>query len=276
MSYRGKYKVNYVIATYSGITRLTKHDDKKLKKNELHIHLRQLQKLHHHLSQITIMKPKLTHETSYDTYYDIDEYISDFKKYKVLKHDGPAKIRPKVVVVECENYGYSYGQYLVAYDKYQSEFNYTIHTECDYCPAVDDFDEIMVNLFNERCPNRIGVLSTQIQYKHPNHMAGIYITTPETYKRVYDTYESPISQLYKLYKLGDAGGSCQVSNSLLFTNSGIPILESIDVYSWPYWKHRAIKYYGKQHTPMFMPIELMKQTMFTDYNMLWKDILPSI
>ena len=92
-------KINYVISTYAGRGKRT--HSHPLPKNVLKAHIDQLSIIDNNLSQITIMKPKS--EIFYNEYYAIEEEI------KTL---GDVVVK----IVECENYGYSPGQFLKAFE----------------------------------------------------------------------------------------------------------------------------------------------------------------
>lgn len=62
----------------------------------------------------------------YQGYYDID---SIKQKYSI-----------PIVEIDCENFGYSEGQWLKAYEIYRDVFDYYLFIEDDYCIHHRDAD----------------------------------------------------------------------------------------------------------------------------------------
>ena len=234
-------KTNYVIATYNG----------KCKRNHiapapeyvLQAHLYQFVKYDHNLSQITIMKP--TSENYYKGYYDLDTIISLI--------DIPVKI------VECENYGYSCGQYLKAYELFP-DFDQYIFVEDDYCPNMDNFDQILQNIYKTKFNNNIGVLCSLVQgssrYKeektYPIHWEGAIYINKQTLEKLYkadkwnndprswmDKIDSTIDNEYnwEYIKKKYIGGYYQLTFSHLFTLIGIEHKQYLqdNNLQFPYW-----------------------------------------
>jgi hypothetical protein len=122
-------KTNLVISTYAAQYSIV-NKQKYLKYN-----LSLLNKIKTNLTQITIMKPKINenHE-AYIDYYNFDEIdISNIKE--------------KIVIIECENIGISYGQFITAIQN-NLDFDYHLFTEDDYIVFTDYFEEYMINELN--------------------------------------------------------------------------------------------------------------------------------
>ena len=88
-------KTNLVISTYGAKYSIIN------KKNYLQYNLSLLNKINTNITQITIMKPKINknHETYHD-YYNFDNI-------------NISNIKDKIKIIECENIGISYGQFLI-------------------------------------------------------------------------------------------------------------------------------------------------------------------
>jgi hypothetical protein len=118
-------KINYIIATWSGVR--VKPDNEDYYVNVLKNHINHLNTIKNDITQITIMKPINDFNNSY---YDI-EYASIIK------------------FIECENQFQSYGQWLFGMKLLINEFDYFILVEDDYVPATPNFDKKLVNIYNE-------------------------------------------------------------------------------------------------------------------------------
>jgi hypothetical protein len=127
-------RVNVVITTYAGNYSIVD------KRNYLKYNLTLLNKIKTNVAQITIMKPKVNIEHSeYLDYYDLDSIdISNIKN--------------RIKIIECENSGISYGQFLNAAINY-SEFDYYIFVEDDYVIFMDYFEEYLVSELNKKPEN---------------------------------------------------------------------------------------------------------------------------
>lgn len=136
---RIKNKVNYVIATFGDVRGSSSADPEinreYLKDYSYYLreHLKQLDKLKHNLSQITIVVNKLEYES--ESFIDYIDEISTSRKYKVLR-------RPS-------NEGISYGAYSYAYDTCGDDFDYYFFIEDDYIPVMNNFDKIFIKCFKE-------------------------------------------------------------------------------------------------------------------------------
>ena len=225
-------KINYVIATYNGkCNRSMKSIPSP--KDILKKHLEKVLSLQtKYITQITIMQAES--ENFYEGYYDIQDIID--------KSSIPIKTIP------CENYGYSCGQWMKCYEIYKNEFDYYIFLEDDYCGNFDNFDELLVNTYNEKFESScggIGLLAGHIiKIKGiPDHWSGSLIISSKTMEYLYSQYESlsigytPREYLdlinnntLKKYGIrgsvnnirkGYIGGYYQVGFSVLFTIAGI-------------------------------------------------------
>jgi hypothetical protein len=239
--------INYIIATYNG----------KCKRNHtypnvqdvLKIHLEQLHLLKHSLTQITIMKAKSTNY--YKDYYDIKEIIGKFNI--------------TVIEIECENYGYSEGQWMLAYEMFKNDFDYFMFVEDDYCPNIDNFDNVLMNIYKQKFVDGIGLLCSLVQgtknYKKeknslPIHWEGSVLANKKTMKHLYsfpkwegnprkwlDLIDTSVDDGYDWHSIKQhyVGAYYQLTFSHLFTLSGIEHKDYLDVVnnleelSLPYW-----------------------------------------
>jgi len=238
--------INYVIATYNGKCRRTHQSP--LPENVLQCHLNKILTLKNNLSQITIMKAKSIN--FYKNYYDIDKIIKE--------------INIPVVIIECENFGYSLGQWLKAYEIYKNKFDYYLFIEDDYCPGMNNFDEILINCYREKFTDNIGLLCSLVEgsfnYKYaggyPIHFEGNVLLNNQTLEQLYkfprwngeprkwlDLINKSIDPNFnwEQQRNGYIGGYYQVTFSHLFTLSGIKHEDYLDIeynnylLQFPYW-----------------------------------------
>ena len=119
-------KINLVISSYAAKYSVVD------KKNYLKYNLSLLNKINTDITQITIMKPRINVDhMEYVNYYNFDSIdISN------IKH--------KIVIMECENIGISYGQFFTAI-KHNLDFDYHIFLEDDYTGFMDNFEQCLVD-----------------------------------------------------------------------------------------------------------------------------------
>jgi hypothetical protein len=119
-------KTNLVICTYGAKYGVMN------KENYLKLNLTLLNKINTNISQITIMKPKI----------DIQHF--EYPDYYNFENIEISNIKNKIKIIECENIGISYGQFLTAITS-EKEFDYHIFVEDDYIFFKDYFEEYMIN-----------------------------------------------------------------------------------------------------------------------------------
>ena len=258
-------KINYVIATFNGkCKRQHKHP---LPKDVLKCHLKKILSLKNNLSQITIMKASLSN--FYPDYYDITSIIQT--------SNIPIK------VIECENFGYSEGQWLKAYEIHKNDFDYYLFIEDDYCPNMENFDEILIDCYKKKFSKNIGLFCSLVEgtknYKnedgYPIHFEGGVVLNKETLEKLYqfpkwqgnprkylDLIDNSIDPDYnwQQQRKGYIGGYYQLTFSHLFTLSGIQhedyldIKYKTDLLQFPYWSDQnnniggKIRFYNKGDT----------------------------
>ena len=249
-------KINYVIATFNGkCNRQHKHP---LPKDVLKCHLDKIVSLNNNLSQITIMKASSSN--FYSDYYDIDSIIQT--------SNIPIK------VIECENFGYSEGQWLKAYEIHKNDFDYYLFIEDDYCPNIENFDKILIDCYKKKFSKNIGLLCSLVEgskdYKnkggYPIHFEGGVVLNKETLENLYqfpkwngnprkylDLIDKSIDNSFNWnhQRKGYIGGYYQLTFSHLFTLSGIQhedyldIKYKTDLLQFPYWSDQTNNIGGK-------------------------------
>ena len=229
-------KINYIIATFEGVCK-RKHT-KPLPENVLKEHLKTLLKFKHNLSQITIMKP-VCNKKKYKKYYDLDDLVKQF--------NIPVKI------INCDNYGYSNGQWIKAYES-DKKFDYYILMEDDYCFNMNNFDNKFIECYNEKFNNNIGFLSCYISRRNTRyikHYSGAILLSNKTWKKVYLKYNNLYKSLdlmtnknhkcFDLIKRQYIGSYYQLSFSFLFTLADIKHDDIMDKYNFIYWNDKSFK-----------------------------------
>ncbi len=239
-------KNNYVIATYNGkCNRLHKYPSPE---DVLKSHLKKILSLKNNLSQITIMKASSTNY--YKNYYNINDIVK--------QSNIPIKI------IECENFGYSEGQWLKAYEIYKNQFDYYLFMEDDYCPNMENFDKILIDCYKNKFSKNIGLLCALVEGssdykntgKYPIHFEGCAFLNKETLCKLYqepkwkgdprkylDLIDKSIDNGYNWEKIRKSyiGGYYQLTFSHLFTLSNIEHEDYLDLKKYnnllqfPYW-----------------------------------------
>ena len=245
-------KTNYVIATYNGRTK--RAHSHPVPADVLKTHLTNLQTSMSSITQVTIMVAKSPNY--YEDYYDIQSVANTFSI--------PVKI------IRCENYGYSMGQWLKAYEIYRNEFDRYIFTEDDYCPGMPSFDKIILDMYLEKFPHQIGILCALVEGSkdfrekggYPIHWEGFVCASAKTLHELYAFHRtSPRELLDKIdsdvcpgfdwgrQRAGYIGGYYQLAFSHLFTLAGIEHEDYLDEgkLQFPYWSDidNQIRFYDK-------------------------------
>lgn len=249
-----KYKINYIIATWNGIRWIkSTNSNKRRKENEqerhkqedvLKIHLEHLVKLKNDITNITIVKP-----------INEDKNNILIKYYDVIEDESIRKNVPNMTTISCKNYGFSYGQWLLAMKQQVDEYDYHILVEDDTVGGIDNFDSKMIELYKELFKDGIGYLcGFAARKKHmPYHAAISYgIISKESIKKLMKYWENnPYDQLGKIYNKKDKkdenktpsiedGGKCQIEFSLILMEAGIPIKDWCEKYVTNFW-HKSDK-----------------------------------
>ena len=247
-------KTNYVIATYNDATK--RRHTHPSPADVLKTHLTNLQTSMSSITQVTIMAAKSPNY--YDNYYDIKSVADKFSI--------------PVNILRCENYGYSMGQWLKAYEKYKNDFDHYIFIEDDYCPGMPNFDKIILNMYLEKFPQQIGILCSLVEGSkdfrekggYPIHFEGVVCVSARTLHKLYAFHSiSPQELLDKIdsdvcpgfywerQRGMYIGGYYQLTFSYLFTMAGIEHEDYLDEgkLQFPYWcDNRGIIFYDKGDT----------------------------
>lgn len=132
--------INYVICSYGGIYNRRFEDGKEYRKNILKKHLEMLNNVENNITQISIMKPKISNNHI---------PIKDYYNFESLNIEN---IKDKIKIIECENQGISYGQFLTCINNDYIEkklYDYYIFNEDDYIPLIDNFDSLFIDEYNK-------------------------------------------------------------------------------------------------------------------------------
>jgi len=124
--------VNLIIATYGGkYYKFNNNLTSSIKENFLKYLLICINNIKTNVTQITIMKPKIDeHNEIIDDYYNFDNL--DLNNIKI-----------KIKIVDCDNFGISYGQYIKSIEL-DKNFDYFIFLEDDYIPFTDYFEKDLI------------------------------------------------------------------------------------------------------------------------------------
>jgi hypothetical protein len=231
--------INYVIASYSGIIKLRKGDETSpyvLQYNLSALFDILLKKkkygIENLISQVTIVCPKPRTEP-YPNFYRKDYWVEQFATHL-----------PNVAIVFMdyvgENKHASYDQWIQAYLKYP-DFDYYMLIEDDYCihPTCVSFDAELVDMYKENFSNDIGYLCSMAgNMGCPTYHAAISngLISGKSFKSLGPDI------LTKYYNVGiQTNNACQISFSLLFTASGIPLADMVNVYQAPFYESSESK-----------------------------------
>lgn len=249
-------KINYVIATYNGKSKRCHKSPHP--KDILKCHIQKVVELNSSISQITIMKANS--ENYYKDYYDVEDIQNTT--------DIPIKI------IDCENFGYSEGQWLKAYEIYKNEFDYYLFMEDDYCPGMNGFDNILLTCYKQKFNENIGLLCALVEgtidYNNkggcPIHWEGCVFINKETLEKLYqepkwkgvprkylDLIDHSIDPNFNWHNIRKSyiGGYYQITFSHLFTLSNINHADYLDInykdnlLQFPYWDDQNNKIGGE-------------------------------
>ena len=171
--------VCYVIATYDGETRTKRSHSCPTASETLKAHIEKLNSLNHNLSEIIVMRADSSDaKVRFPGYYESARAIY------------PSSTRE----IPVENYGYSMGQWLKAYELTRGKHDYYLFTEDDYCPLKDNFDDVFLKIYKSKFPCDIGLLCTLVEGNkmnqatrrgYPIHWSGDIFLSKESLERLY-------------------------------------------------------------------------------------------
>lgn len=137
-------RINYVIATFSGISPRRERVDKGITPSTLQLHLQHLIPLLPSctmVKQITIVRPHVDTHQKYQDYYDISTYVDHIEN----------TIGIPVKIIDINNYttGVSYSQYRHTYSAYP-DFDFYMLLEDDWVPVQHMFDKILLDAWSAK------------------------------------------------------------------------------------------------------------------------------
>lgn len=229
-----KYKINYIIASYNCAQgkRTYSHPEDTLK-----INIRQLKELENDVTQITLMKAANGDKSKYEDYY----FSPEEEAFLNLQ------------TFEVENQGYSNGQWLRGYERRTQEYDYYIFSEDDYCPGFHNFDRVLLELYQKKFENNIGVLANLIQGapKHPMelplHYEGLVMVSRETMEQLYSRHNNPkqfLSYTRPPFVRIMPGGREQVNFITIFRLAEVPLSDTMPDAPFLYWNDCKADEYG--------------------------------
>ena len=128
------YKANYIIATYGyNIESRGKGFNQQI--DYLKIHIKRILENYCYISQISIVIPIDIDKELIDEYYKITDIINNYNI--------------KIKYYWCDNLGYSFGQFLKAFELFDEKFDYYFLIEDDYVPSKKYFDKEIIEYYND-------------------------------------------------------------------------------------------------------------------------------
>lgn len=223
-----KPSVLYTMASWSGSRSEVSFDDSYVER-----HIEQFKKVKNNITQISIGNPFNPSKRT-----EFEEYIKSLK----FANNVP------IVVHDLPNIGRSYGQWARIYERYRTQFDYYIFVEDDYQPVLDDFDSVLIEMYEEKkCGFLCGlVLDETGRYgiEGPKH-AGITngIASSKVLEKVRDHF------CCLPHDMGDyANGQILFSNGFLEVGESIEEYIDTDEYRSLYYDHsNNIRVYGKNN-----------------------------
>ena len=253
---------HYIIASYPGkkgslcrdrLVDVYPHPELYLRKN-----LEHLLKIEHNITQITIMKAKPALGTSiWPNFYNVDDLLVQFKC--------------PIEMVDCPNFGLSYGQYFEAYQrdrKLGREFDYYCFIEEDYTAASSNFDMKLIEMYSnafdpEKNGNEIGYLCSWAPMYPKFHAAHEFgLINKKTMDHLYAHWnQNPANQLKNLVH-----GEVQLRYSDLFVLAGIQIKDFSKEYYTPFYNGAHKRLVNCSRSPrlneaIFIPVQMVDQDL---------------
>jgi hypothetical protein len=224
--------INYIIGTYFGHRRMEEMNGLEL----CDLHFKQLTKLKHGINKIYVAVPK-----------------KDFKEeiYNIISRYPNLKIE---VIFNEDNKGFAFGSWDIALKQTIDEADYSVITEDDYIPLMDNFDQIFLDYFtNDNVAYVCQLLTCE---SSPSISKGAELCQGIIKHSAFK--ESGGFQI-------DGYGYCQVvegSQGMFLKNiieHGYEVKDTIDKYRSFYDRTTKIWLYGNKKDPeIFRPIECCK------------------
>jgi hypothetical protein len=237
--------VLYAMASWSGSRTNVTFDDSYVER-----HIEQLKKIKNNITQISIGNPDNPSKR-----LEFEEYIKSLTNVSGVP----------VVVHDVPNIGRSYGQWSRMYEQYRNQFDYYIFVEDDYQPALDNFDTVLIDMYEKKnCGFLCGLIldkTGRYGIKAERH-AGITngIASSSALEKVRDRF------CCLPHDMGEyANGQIIFSNG--FLESGLSIAEYIDTGEYRalyYDQNEKIRIYGpnKNAKDIFSPAQIIGKKSF--------------
>ena len=188
MANQSPISINYIIATYEGVSmKREKHDDENGIILQKHMKvLCESLKSTKHITQVTIIKPSTQGEI-YKNYYDIDKYITEIENIGI-----------KVVICDTKiSFKSSYAQYCYAYCIFPN-FDHYIIMEDDWVPfpKTYGFDDILLNTYKASadCSGFHSTWATRwfngLSYLPRRSAISVGIISNDSFKTIISTYKA--------------------------------------------------------------------------------------
>ena len=230
-------KINYIIASYPGITQSRMKDVYSPYCLDIHlVNLRSIlqekkeNNILNMVKRITIMIVKCKPEhREYENFYMIDKWKYMFEELSIeivfLNYIG-------------DNIHHSYDQWIQGMINSIDDFSHHILIEDDYVihPNCIDFDIKLLEIYRKKFKNNIGYLA-QRSSTNDNHPYHACISNGMISSDTIKLFKDPLITYYN-YKLPHY--LTQLSFSLMFTDNGIPIENYGEYYRQPFWCNNKI------------------------------------
>ena len=241
-------QTNLVIAAWSGSRRLQfqfsqEHyiDSALFLKKQVEC----LKKIKHNLSQVTFVIPKNTSEPR------------EFRNYL---NSIPSKInKTKVVILEKENIGLSYGSFSYAFEIYKEKFDYYIFLEDDYIFVEDNFDKTLINILDTA--KNCGYLAATVYRglkaaKHPSNFNGI--TTSKVLSKIWGRYGKLPYSLNASYNGAQNEGQIAYGEQLIAL--GYQLCDLTPYYELPFMQNGGIITFGIKNSKfIIVPVQFVSR-----------------
>jgi len=222
-------KINYIIASYNGIT-----GSRKCEYSEKVLDF-QLEKLRHIMDEkkknnidclvkkITII---ITDSKKINSSIPTFENYYLFDKWKHMFSDIEISFQPYV----GSNNHFSYDQWLQGIINNLNDYTHHIIIEDDYCidPECLNFDIMLIDIYKKKFKDNIGFLSQKYGDDIYNSWISNGLISSDTLKKIDD----PLTKFYgyNLYP--------QITFGYLFTDNGIPITDYSEYFKITFWDQR--------------------------------------
>ncbi len=249
--------VHLIISSWSGDRRFLGHNDRYLSRC-----LEELNKRKHNLSQVTIGHP---HNPRMST--DFSGFI---QKLKSLDDGTPIRVLP------MENKGMSYGQWTQIIRGEVENFDYHIFMEDDFGVAIDNFDDILIEVFESKinCGFLCGLVADpdgrykiSCQVRHAAISNGI--SSKEVLKHMLETYNGTLPYV-------KCGYESQVLWSNAFVKAKYEIHDWLDEYRSLFFSNNRhpvrlfTESFYKTGPDIFNPLQVVNHPEMFNYTLITK------